>query len=113
MSNVVANFATSSAQIAPSARVQLDALAVAHHQHGRIVQGACVILQLHQGWAEVLVWAFVLPGEAAALPYIGKTFAADHFFQSLLVAVIATLAWRFDTEQAAEVFKVRLGAALL
>jgi hypothetical protein len=56
--------------------MNLEAVLVTDHQQRRIFQVFPVLFKLEISGEEVFVFALVLPGEVAALPYIGKALAA-------------------------------------
>ena len=56
--------------------MNLEAVLIADHQQGRVLQVFPVIVQLQVGGAEITVFALVLPCEVAALPHVCKALAA-------------------------------------
>ena len=66
--------------------VDHDAVQVADHQQGRVVQGVAVAQELVVGGVQVLVLALVLPAEEALLPDVGEAVAAAVLGRALLEA---------------------------
>jgi len=95
-----------------------DAVQIAEHQQGRILQHIAVAQELVKGGIEILVLALILPTEEAALPDIGETVAPAMLGGTLLEAERLAggvgRGGRGMVEDAAEVEKVLLrGGALL
>lgn len=53
-----------------------DAVDVADHEQGRLLEGLVVLEELLVGFVEIAVLAFVFPGEASLFPHVGKAVAA-------------------------------------
>ena len=93
--------------------VDLEAVEVADHQEGRVVQRFAVLQQLAVGGGQVLALALVLPGEVAALPHVGEAVAALHLAGALLEGVVLAggvgLVRSGHAQHAAQVDEVLLG----
>ena len=97
--------------------MDLEAVLVTDHQQRRIFQVFPVLFQLEISGAEVFVFAFVLPGEAAALPHIGKALAAfgggDVFLKGVRVPGLIGGDGVRLVEHFAEVYEVGLSSGAL
>ena len=67
--------------------VDNQAIHIAHHEQGRVLQRLAVLEQLVVGGIEVFMFALVFPAEEAPFPHIGPAFAAALLGDSLLECV--------------------------
>ena len=92
--------------------VDLDAVHVAHHQQGRILQRLAVVEQLAIGGRQVAARPLVLPAEVAPLPDVGPALAAARPRRPRLERVApprrVRLVGRRHAQQPAEVDEVLL-----
>ena len=97
--------------------MDLEAVEVADDEQRRIEEVFAVVEELFVGFFEVLVLAFVLPGEVAAHPDVGVALASagfgDVFFEGVTFALGVGFGGLRLAEHLAEIEEVRLGAAAL
>jgi len=97
--------------------VHLEAIQVADHQEGRVLQRLAVVQQLLVGRRQVLALALVLPGEVAPFPDVGEAITAGRLLRALLegvpVAGRVRLIGRGEAQHPAQIDEMLLGARAL
>ena len=95
--------------------MNLETIKVADDEQRRVLQIFTILKQLLIGRVQILVLAFVFPGEKTAHPNVGKATASgslgNSFLEGVSVAFLIDLGWSGLTQNLAESHEVLLRGA--